>query len=125
MMDRIAMIALVLAAIPLFAQAKEATAQYDTPIYCASIVRAATNDMQAQGRPISPRLTAFRAVLLGAQMRAIRERASAAPDARGRGAAEINADAQAVRAQGEAALHAEVRRCWQLTDGSLAPDDLL
>lgn len=42
-----------------------------------------------------------------------------------RGAADTRAGVDAIRGQGDAALHAELRRCWTPFNDQPVPDDLI
>lgn len=105
------------------ARSNDVVTRYENAAHCDHVARGVIRDLEQQGGRPSARLTAFKAVVFGANMRGIREVAEAG--ARARSVADIRAGAEAIRAQGDAALHAELRRCWTLFSDQPVPDDLI
>lgn len=105
------------------AQSSDVVTRYENAAHCDHVARGVIRDLEQQGGRPSALLTAFKATLFGANMRGIREVADAG--VRARGVADIRAGAEAIRAQGDAALHAELRRCWTLFSDQPVPDDLI
>lgn len=105
------------------ASTDEAVTRAENAAHCDLVARGVIRDLEQRGRRPSARLTAFKATVFGANMRGIREVAQAG--ASRRSAADTRAGVDAIREQGEAALHAELRRCWTLFSEQPVPDDLI
>lgn len=118
-----AMGALLAAAPTSQARTDEVVTRHENSTRCHHVATLVIRDLETQGRTPSPRLVPFKAVLFGIQMRSIREVAEAG--ARARPTRDIRAEVDALRDQGEDALHAELRRCWALFSAQPEPDDLI
>lgn len=113
------------------ARSDDVVARYENATHCHRVASRVGGDLEQQGRQSSATLMLFRTVLFDKVRRGIRELHAARVSA-GRGEVisarnedDIRADVDRIQAQGEAALHAELRRCWTLFDDRPVPDDLI